>query len=175
MANDKKSKNCALSKRARRKERIREDLTRYGSEILNSDEMSKAFRQTHHSRATVGDHSMRVAKTSLRICYALDKLQIKTDIPAVVTGSLCHDLGIVGRDTKFSNQLECSRQHPVDSAEIAQNLIKDLPDKTADIIERHMWPIGNSKFPNSLEGVIVSAADKYAALKDLVQGGGERL
>ena len=45
-----------------------------------------------------------------------------------------------------------------------------FPEKSADIIERHMWPGGHSKAPNSLEGVIVSAADKYAAIKDLVQG-----
>jgi hypothetical protein len=45
----------------------------------------------------------------------------------------------------------------------------DLPDKTADIIERHMWPIGKSKVPNSLEGFIVSGADKYSSVKDLVR------
>ena len=65
---------------------------------------------------------------------------------------------------------ECSRQHPLDSVEIARRLVEDLPEKSADIIERHMWPAGHSKAPNSLEGVIVSVADKYAAVKDLVQG-----
>ena len=48
--------------------------------------------------------------------------------------------------------------------------MEDLSEKSADIIERHMWPAGHSKAPNSLEGVIVSVADKYAAVKDLVQG-----
>ena len=58
----------------------------------------------------------------------------------------------------------------MDSVEVARRLVKNLPEKSADIIERHMWPGGHSKAPNSLEGVIVSAADKYAAIKDLVQG-----
>jgi hypothetical protein len=33
-----------------------------------------------------------------------------------------------------------------------------------------MWPAGGSKAPNSLEGAIVSLADKYSAVKDLVKG-----
>ena len=53
---------------------------------------------------------------------------------------------------------------------LCQKLMEDLPEKSADIIERHMWPAGHSKMPNSLEGVIVSAADKYAAVKDLICG-----
>ena len=53
---------------------------------------------------------------------------------------------------------------------VARKLMKDLPEKSADIIERHMWPAGHSKMPNSLEGVIVSTADKYAAVKDLICG-----
>lgn len=32
-----------------------------------------------------------------------------------------------------------------------------------------MWPAAHSKRPNSLEGVIVSTADKYAAIKDFFQ------
>jgi hypothetical protein len=33
-----------------------------------------------------------------------------------------------------------------------------------------MWPAAHSKRPNSLEGVIVSAADKYASIKDFFLG-----
>ena len=42
--------------------------------------------------------------------------------------------------------------------------------KTEDIIERHMWPAGESEIPNSIEGVVVSVADKYSAVKDIVKG-----
>ena len=169
---DTASQKSMPDRRAERDERTQQDLARYGSEILNSKEMWNAFRQVHHNRSTVGDHTMRVVKASLAICYTLDRFQIKTDIPAVVAGSLCHDLGILGRDEKYSSMVECSRRHPLDSAVVARKLVKNLPDKTSDIIERHMWPLGKSKFPNSLEGVIVSAADKYAAIKDFIRGRG---
>ena len=104
------------------------------------------------------------------ICYALRKLGIKANIPAVVIVSLCHDLGILRRDEKYSSNKECSREHPSDSVKVARELVPDLTDQSADIIERHMWPAGSSKAPNSLEGIIVSSADKYAAVKDLVKG-----
>ena len=33
-----------------------------------------------------------------------------------------------------------------------------------------MWPMGQAKAPNSIEGIVVSVADKYNAVKDLVKG-----
>ena len=103
-------------KRENRKERIKSDLELYGSEVLRSEEMSRAFEQTHHKWSTVGEHTFRVAFSSVMICYALRKLNIK------------------------------------------------------DIIERHMWPAGQSKAPNSIEGAVVSVADKYNAVKDIIKG-----
>ena len=157
-------------KREDRKDRIKGDLMHYGSDVLQSDEMKKAFEQTHHQWSTVGEHTFRVAFSSVMICYALRKLNIKVSIPAVVVGALCHDLGILGRSEKFSSAKECSREHPKDSVEVARSIVGEMPEKTEDIIERHMWPAGESEAPNSIEGLVVSAADKYSAVKDLVKG-----
>ena len=162
--------NSKSIRKQSRREAMHEDLMLYGGKILNSEEMQRAFTQKHHTLSSVGAHTMRVAMTSLAICYALKKLHIKTDISSVVTGSLCHDLGILGRDEKYHSSGECSRQHPLDSVEIANKLTGGLSDKEADIIARHMWPVGKSKPPNSLEGAIVSAADKVAAVEDFVEG-----
>lgn len=157
-------------KRDNRKERIKADIERYGGEILESGEMQEAYDQTHHLWSTVGEHTLRVTLSSVMICYALNKLKIKANVPAVVIGALCHDLGMLGRKEKYSSDREASREHPADSVRVAKELVEDLSDKSADIIERHMWPAGNSKAPNSLEGVVVSVADKYSAVKDLVKG-----
>ncbi len=162
--------NSKSIRKQSRREAMHEDLMLYGGKILNSEEMQRAFTQKHHTLSSVGAHTMRVAMTSLAICYALKKLHIKTDISSVVTGSLCHDLGILGRNEKYHSSGECSRQHPLDSVEIASKLTGGLSDKEADIIARHMWPVGKSKPPNSLEGAIVSAADKVAAVEDFVEG-----
>ncbi len=157
-------------KREDRKDRIRGDLMRYGDDVLKSDEMKQAFQQTHHQWSTVGEHTFRVAFSSVMICYALRKLNIKVSIPAVVIGALCHDLGILGRSEKFSSAKECSREHPKDSVEVARGIVSEMPEGTEDIIERHMWPAGETEAPNSIEGVVVSIADKYSAVKDIVKG-----
>lgn len=157
-------------KREDRKERIKSDLQLYGDEVLKSEEMKEAFQQTHHTWSTVGEHTFRVAFSSVMICYALRKLNIKVNIPAVIIGSLCHDLGILGRQEKFSSAREMSREHPKESVAVARELVGDIPEKTEEIIERHMWPVGQSKAPNSIEGVIVSVVDKYCAVKDVIKG-----
>ena len=91
-----------------RRERVREELERFGREILDSEEMQRAFAQKHHTLSTVGEHTMRVAEKSLSMCHALRRLHIQTDIPAVVKGSLCHDLGILGRSEKYGSARECA-------------------------------------------------------------------
>ena len=93
--------------RPERRERVREELERFGREILDSEEMQRAFAQKHHTLSTVGEHTMRVAEKSLSMCHALRRLHIQTDIPAVVKGSLCHDLGILGRNEKYSSAGVC--------------------------------------------------------------------
>ena len=157
-------------KREDRKERIKSDLMRYGDEVLKSEEMKEAFQQTHHTWSTVGEHTFRVAFSSVMISYALRKLNIKVNIPAVIIGALCHDLGILGRGEKYSSAKEMSREHPKESVAVAKELVGNMPEKAEDIIERHMWPAGESKAPNSIEAAIVSAADKYSAVKDIVKG-----
>ena len=96
------------------KKRYELDIERYGADVLDSEELQHAFQQTHHTWSTVGEHTLRVAAASLIICYALRKIHVRTDISAVVKGALCHDLGILGRDEKYSSRKECSRQHPTD-------------------------------------------------------------
>ena len=153
-----------------RKEQIIKEIKTYGGNVLNSEEMRQAFGQTHHLWSTVGEHSIRVAIASVMICHALQKLHVKVDLPGVVVGSLAHDLGILGRKEKFASARQMSREHPKESVAVARGILDDLPKETEDIIERHMWPLGKSKMPNSIEGMIVSAADKYSSVADLVKG-----
>ena len=152
------------------KDKIKAELERYGGAILDSEEMRLASGQTHHTRSTVAEHTRRVAENSLAICHALKRLGIAADEKAVVEGALCHDLGILGRDEKYVNEKECCRRHPADSVEVARRLLDDLTEKTRDIIEHHMWPVAGSGRPGHLEGFIVSAADKAAAVEDIIIG-----
>ena len=156
--------------RENRRQRIEQDVKRYGGEVLESDQMKQAFRQTHHRWATVGEHTLRVTMSSVLLSYALRKMNINVNIKDVVIGALCHDLGILGRHEKYDSPKESKREHPKESVDVAKVLVDDLPENAEDIIERHMWPAADSKAPNSIEGAVVSVVDKYSAVKDLVKG-----
>ena len=53
--------------------------------------------------------------------------------------------------------------------ETARKLVGELSEKTENAISRHMWPFAGSKPPNSLEGAIVSMADKIATFEDYAE------
>ena len=153
----------------RTKERAAGEILHYGRKILTDRDFRRAMGQSHHKVTSVGRHSLSVSMTSLKMCYALEKLHIHTNRQAVVVGALCHDLGILGRTGKFRNNRECCRQHPLDSVEAAKRICPDLDEKTEQIISRHMFPL-TPKPPMNREGVIVTIADKYCSVKDRLVG-----
>ena len=157
-------------KRENRKERIQKEIDDYGSEILESDVMQEAYDQTHHLWATVGEHTARVTLMSMFITYALRKMNINVSTRAVVIGALCHDLGMVGRKNKYESDAKAIMDHPTESVKVAKEIVEELPEKSEEIIESHMWPSPASPAPRSVEAVVVSVADKVAAVRDLVQG-----
>lgn len=139
----------------------------YGEEILASPEFRQALQQKHHHVTTVGDHSLGVAYTSVKICRFLNAMHLKTDTRAMVRGALCHDLGIVGRYEKFKNNLVCWQRHPIESVEVAGNLLGDLTRREEDIICHHMWPTTPAA-PHCREGYVIVVADKYCSIKEVL-------
>lgn len=146
----------------------------YGAEVLNSPEFMRAKEQTHHHVTTVGDHSIGVAYTSVKICRFLNAVHIKTDTESMVRGALCHDLGIVGRYEKFSNNLVCWQRHPKESCDVASELLGDLSKRERDIIRHHMWPTTPVP-PHCREGYVIVIADKYCAVREVAASVKEKL
>ena len=169
-SNKKQLNNIIKRERNVRKEKIKADIELYGHEVLESEEMKQAYDQTHHIWSTLGEHTLRVTATSVLICYVLRKLHVNVSVPAVVVGALCHDLGMLDRAKKFASDKEARREHPEESVKVAREIVEDMPEVAEDIIENHMWPMGKSDAPSTVEGMVVSVADKYTAVKDLVKG-----
>ena len=83
----------------------------------------------------------------------------------LVQAALCHDLGMVGRENKYKNALETCKRHPIDSAEIAKDIVPDLSPNAEQMILSHMWPL-STLAPQSREGRLLCRADKYASMAD---------
>lgn len=145
---------------------IAHKIQQYGYGIMSSSLFEEAMEQTHHMRTTVGDHSINVAYYGLMICAILIHMGIKVNEKELVRASLCHDLGILGRDHKFHNNQECCVQHPIDSLEIAQEMLPDITDVEMDSIRYHMFPL-MCRHPHHAEGWIITVADKIALVRDV--------
>ena len=85
----------------------------------------------------------------------------------MILSALGHDLGIVGNrfGEDLKGKFKTSIDHPKRSVEVASD-VADIHEKTATAIKRHMWPICIIP-PNSLEGWILTVADKWAAVQEL--------
>lgn len=149
---------------------IMDDLTSATSrKIFGTTHFQKALSQKHHNFTTVALHTLGVTVTSLRLFYFLEMFGIELDKEALMKSALCHDLGIIGRDEKFSTNAECCRNHPIDSAEIARDIFPDLDEVTEDSIRTHMWP-ACANAPSHAEGIIINIADKYCAVIEGIAG-----
>ena len=145
-------------------DRIRNIIIKYGSNILSSETFKKTFEQKHHLHLTVGDHTLGVTEEAVRMCLKhgiIDSATLKN----VVTASLCHDLGIMGRKEKFKNVLECHTMHPEESVKVYRELTGEDDPRVVDAILHHMFPIKPGR-PKYTEGWILTAADKKASVKE---------
>lgn len=136
-------------------------VLQYGAPIINTEEFHAALLQRHHLRSTVGLHSIRTAEAA----YAIGRL-FGEDAAPLIMASLCHDLGILGRE-RFRSGTECLKEHPIYSAEKAKKLMPNITETDIMAIKTHMWPLLSS-IPKSREGWILSAADKIASVWDIL-------
>lgn len=143
---------------------IRKIILKYGGDILGSDEFRETFSQTHHVDTTVGDHTLGVAAEAVRICLKYHQTDDGTLKNAVVS-SLCHDLGIIGRDEKYKNNVQCLIRHPIDSIEAYKSVTGEEEERVLDSIGCHMFPL-KPRMPKHREGWILVLADKTASARE---------
>lgn len=129
-----------------------------------SADFKETFSQTHHISTTVGDHTLGVTAEAVELCL---KHGLTDDVTLnnVVTASLCHDLGIIGRDEKFRNNMQCLVWHPRHSAKRYKDMTKDPDERVVDSILCHMFPL-KLRMPRYKEGWILALADKAEAIKE---------
>ena len=141
------------------------DIIRYGKEILLSDIFRKTAVQRHHVQSTVMEHTMNVCIIAVKLCRDQMRKGVLLNEKDLVQAALCHDLGMVGRENKYKNALETCKRHPIDSAEIAKEIVPDLSPNAEQMIRSHMWPL-SSIAPQSREGRLLCKADKFASMAD---------
>ncbi|MBR0397217.1 MAG: HD domain-containing protein [Eubacterium sp.] len=148
-----------------KEQKICRDIRRHGQDILRSELFQKAGNETHHLRSSVSDHSLYVSITGVRICHFLKHFGIRMNEKDLIQASLCHDLGMVGREDKYKTRRTAWRAHADESARLAKTVVPDINDTVKSMISTHMWP-ASGKRPETKEGAILTIADKYASIAD---------
>ncbi len=82
-----------------------------------------------------------------------------------MVSSLCHDLGIIGRDEKYKNNVQCLIRHPIDSIEAYKSVTGEEEERVLDSIGGHMFP-WKPRMPKHREGWILVLADKTASARE---------
>ncbi len=148
---------------------ILNEILDVGHDILFSQRFLQCLNHPHHMHTTVGAHTINVTFKALQICHWLDAHRIHTDHTRMIFAALGHDLAMPHTKTLYGKKAAfiTAWGHPIDSAKYAANLV-NLHKKTAKAIKRHMWPLCIIP-PTSIEGWVLTIADKWAAIQELVQ------
>ena len=134
--------------------RILDDLERDGRYA-----QLKEYRQ--HGVHTVYDHSLNVARASLRMA---ERLPFRLDREALVRGALLHDYFLYDWHKPDPNRPNHAFYHPKMAWENARRDYA-LGETEKDIIRHHMFPMVPIP-PHTREGWIVCAMDKVCALRE---------
>lgn len=122
----------------------------------------KRFRQ--HGEWSVYDHSLNVARLSLRVA---GRIPLKLDREALVRGALLHDYFLYDWHRPDPKRPKHAFFHPRTAWE---NASRDyaLGATEEDIIRHHMFPVVPIP-PRTVEGWIVCVADTLCALGETIR------
>ena len=151
-----------------RLQKIHNDIQKHGHDILNAETFLQAKEHCQHGNVSVWQHSMNVAKMSLRMGKRLPFKVCEKDL---VRGALLHDYFQYDWHTRKSEFPRVFKMHGFTHAKRALENAKkdfDLSHIEKDIIGKHMWPLTLRSIPKHRESWIVTLADKYVSLLETI-------
>lgn len=122
----------------------------------------KAF--TQHGKVSTYDHSVSVAKMSLKLARML---RLRVDSEQLVRGALLHDYYLY--DWHNHGDKLHGYHHPDIAADKAGRDFA-LTQREQEIIRTHMWPLTLRRIPSSKEAALVCTADKLCSTLETIRG-----
>ena len=157
-----------LNRRRARREMLRAEIERHAKDILESRNFRRSDSFIQHGAVSVRSHCLSVAECSLLIEKRLNRLGVRCAERDLVRGALLHDYFLYdwhGRPGGDHRRLH-GFYHPGVALRNAGREYA-LSERERDIIAKHMWPL-TVKPPLCREAWIVTAADKYCSLREIV-------
>lgn len=136
-------------------------LEQHAGDVLYSEGMQKEKDFSQHGGISCYDHSVAVARMSVRMAQ---RLRLRVDMESLIRGALLHDYFLYDwHDGKKEHNLHGFRH----AKRALQNAQRDFPLSpiAKDVICRHMFPL-NIHPPRYRESYIVTVADKVCAVRE---------
>jgi uncharacterized protein len=143
-------------------DRNEKDFRRISRPYLRDPRFRKLRSYIQHGNTSTYEHSLNVARTA----FGLNRrLRLRADEESLVRAALLHDYYLYDWHT-FGDKLH-GYHHP---SIAAQNAERDfgISGKERKIIESHMWPLTLTKLPASREAWLLTAADKYCSIREIL-------
>ncbi|MEL7571170.1 MAG: HD family phosphohydrolase [Eubacteriaceae bacterium] len=131
-------------------------------DIIEMENVRSMEEIIHHSGVSCLTHCLFVSYTSYLICKRFDLNYL-----SAARGALLHDFYLYDWHIKETHEGLHGFKHPYTALKNAERLFF-LNDMEVDIIVNHMWPL-TLKLPKYKESYIVSFADKYCSLLELMR------
>lgn len=129
-------------------------------DILQLPEIQELDNYVQHCNTSRLQHSLNVAYYGF-----LWAKKRGLDYRSVARAGMLHDLYLYDW-RKVKTEQHHAFHHPKEALKNAQNLLK-LNDVEKDSIVNHMWPLSEA-FPRFRESYILSFADKYCAVAEVI-------
>ena len=132
---------------------------KYGDTILLSQGMQSSKRYVQHGNISVHDHSLNVA---VMCVWLANKLHIRVDMQALVTGALLHDYFLYDWHVRSEDHRWHGIHHPKRAHKNAERDFK-IGIIEANMILSHMFPLCPI-LPTHRESWILFLSDKLCAI-----------
>ena len=131
-------------------------------QITNSPKYQVLKNYQQHRSHSVYNHSINVYNTCFKITK---KLHLKVNEESLAKSALLHDYFLYDWHNS-KNIVTHFTRHPIYAAKNAKRDF-GLTKKEERAIKSHMFPAG-LRLPTSREAIILTLADKYCALRELI-------
>ncbi len=132
-------------------------------ELIKSPDVKILKNIPQHDGNNTLNHCIDVAKVSFALA---ERLKMRIDERTLARGAILHDYYLYDIEERGYSDYFHGTRHPITALKNAEEKFT-LSEKEKNIIRGHMWPLTLFHPPKSKEAWIVSAADKYCAIKEM--------
>lgn len=131
-----------------------------------NEQIQSLKKYIHHGNITTYEHCGHVTKVC---CWMNRRLHLHADEQVLIVAAFLHDFYLYDWHEKDASHRLHGFFHPDVACRNAVETFQIGPEEQR-VIRTHMWPLTLRRIPASREAWIVSLADKYCSVVEILEG-----